>query len=171
MHKRFPLSLAVQSDLPAIVDIYNSTIASRQVTADLEPVTVVSRQAWFDSHQRPDRPLWVLRDTFTVGEPIAGWMSFSDFHPRAAYAGTVEVSIYLHETYRGQRLGTLLLHAAVEQARKIGAHTLIGLVFGHNGPSLTLFERFGFSRWGTLPCVAELDGVPRDLVYVGKRIA
>ena len=171
MNKRFPLSLATPADLPAIVDIYNSTIASRQVTADLTPVTVASRQPWFDSHQRPDRPLWVLRDTFTVGQPIAGWMSFSDFHPHAAYAGTVEVSIYLHEDYRGQRLGTHLLHAAVEQGRAIGAHTLIGLVFGHNAPSLALFERFGFARWGTLPAVAELDGESRDLVYVGKRIA
>jgi len=170
MKTRFPLSLATQDDLPAIVDIYNSTIASRLVTADLEPVTVASRQPWFDSHQRLDRPLWVLRDTFSVGQPVAGWMSFSDFHPRAAYAGTVEVSVYLREDYRGQRLGTLLLHAAVEQARQIGAHTLVGLVFGHNQPSLALFERFGFERWGSLPQVAELDGVSRDLVYVGKRV-
>ena len=170
MKTRFPLSLATQEDLPAIVDIYNSTIASRQVTADLEPVTVASRQPWFDSHQRLDRPLWVLRDTFSVGHVVAGWMSFSDFHPRAAYAGTVEVSVYLREDYRGKRLGTLLRHAAVEQARQIGAHTLIGLVFGHNQPSLALFERFGFTRWGTLPQVAELDGESRDLVYVGKRV-
>jgi hypothetical protein len=32
--------LARREDLPVIVDIYNSTIASREVTADTEPVTV-----------------------------------------------------------------------------------------------------------------------------------
>jgi phosphinothricin acetyltransferase len=35
--------LARREDLPVIVDIYNSTIASREVTADTEPVSVQSR--------------------------------------------------------------------------------------------------------------------------------
>ena len=39
---------AHQSDLPKIVSTYNSTIASRLVTADLEPVSVESKQAWFN---------------------------------------------------------------------------------------------------------------------------
>jgi phosphinothricin acetyltransferase len=33
-----------------------------------------------------------------------------------------------------------------------------------------LFEGFGFQRWGVLPRVAELDGVERDLILVGRRI-
>ena len=36
--------LARREDLPVIVDIYNSTIASRDVTADMEPITVQSRE-------------------------------------------------------------------------------------------------------------------------------
>jgi len=35
---------ATEVDLPAIVDIYNSVIPGRMVTADLEPVTVESRR-------------------------------------------------------------------------------------------------------------------------------
>lgn len=31
------------TDLPKIVDIYNETIASRMVTADLEPVSIASK--------------------------------------------------------------------------------------------------------------------------------
>jgi L-amino acid N-acyltransferase YncA len=50
---------ATLDDLPAIVAIYNSTIASRQVTADLEPVSVESRLAWFLAHRLLVRPLWV----------------------------------------------------------------------------------------------------------------
>jgi phosphinothricin acetyltransferase len=33
---------------------------------------------------------------------MIGWVSFSSFHERAAYNGTVEVSIYLDETCRGK---------------------------------------------------------------------
>ena len=49
--------------------------------------------------------------------------------------------------------------------------TLLGFVFGHNAPSLALFERLGFERWALLPRVAELDGVERDLVIVGRRVS
>jgi phosphinothricin acetyltransferase len=50
-------------------------------------------------------------------------------------------------------------------------HTLLGYIFGHNEPSLRLFESEGFVRWAHLPRVAVLDGVERDLVIVGRRVA
>jgi phosphinothricin acetyltransferase len=50
---------ATAADLPAIVDIYNSTIPSRMVTADLEPVSVASREAWFADHSPERWPLWM----------------------------------------------------------------------------------------------------------------
>ncbi|CAJ9431411.1 phosphinothricin acetyltransferase [Burkholderia pseudomallei] len=50
-------------------------------------------------------------------------------------------------------------------------HTALGFIFGHNEPSLRLFARYGFTAWGTLPRVAVLDGIERDLVIVGKRLA
>ena len=40
--------IATREDLPQIVAIYNATIPSRAVTADLEPVSVQSRVEWFD---------------------------------------------------------------------------------------------------------------------------
>lgn len=158
--------LAVQADLPAIVAIYNSTIASRQVTADTEPVSVQSRQAWFDEHQPERRPLWVAeRD----GE-IIGWLSYSNFYGRPAYAGTAELSIYLHEKARGQGLGRYFLEQAIAHAPQIKVHTLLGFIFGHNDPSLKLFGAMGFEQWAHLPRVATLDGVERDLVILGKRL-
>ncbi|MFC7287163.1 GNAT family N-acetyltransferase [Herminiimonas glaciei] len=162
-----PYRLATLDDLPAIVAIYNSTIASRQVTADIEPVTVASRQTWFLEHTAEQRPIWVLEEQGRV----LGWLSYSNFHARAAYAATVELSIYLHEDARGKGLGAYLLQEAMAYAPRLGIHTLVGLIFGHNTPSLKLFERFGFERWANMPRVATLDGVERDLVIVGKRVA
>src|SRR3712207_778534 len=43
-------------------------------------------------------------------------------------------------------------------------------IFGHNEPSLRLFEDLGFERWAFYPKVAELDGVERDLVVLGLRL-
>ncbi|CAD5107663.1 GNAT family N-acetyltransferase [Zestomonas carbonaria] len=156
---------ANRADLPRIVAIYNSTVASRLVTADLEPVSVESRERWFAEHTGR-RPMWVVeRD----GE-IAGWLSFSDFYGRPAYARTAELSIYLDEAFRGQGLGRYLLEQAIAIAPELELDTLLGFIFGHNLPSLGLFERYGFQRWGELPRVAVLDGVERDLVIVGRRL-
>ncbi|MDZ4938569.1 N-acetyltransferase, partial [Clostridium perfringens] len=59
MTQQYRIDYAVKEDLPAIVDIYNSTISGRKVTADLEPVTVESRIEWFEEHSNDFRPLWV----------------------------------------------------------------------------------------------------------------
>ncbi len=166
---------AVLDDLPAIVAIYNSTIASRMVTADLAPVTVESRLPWFHAHGAARRPLWVVepRDTDETDgarHPI-GWLSFSDFYGRPAYARTAELSIYLDERARGRGLGPRLVAKALEAAPALQIDTLLGFIFGHNAPSLAVFRRAGFDDWGMLPRVAVLDGIERDLVILGKRIA
>jgi L-amino acid N-acyltransferase YncA len=158
---------ATLDDLPEIVAIYNSTVPSRLVTADLEPVSVESRMAWFHAHGPRARPLWVVEES---GKVIA-WLSFTDFYGRPAYLRTAEVSIYLAESARGKGLGKQLLEAALAQAPSLGINTVLGFVFGHNEPSLRLFRSFGFAPWGTLPGVAVLDGVERDLVILGRRMA
>jgi L-amino acid N-acyltransferase YncA len=165
----FDHRLARPEDLPLIVEIYNSTVASREVTADTEPVTVASRQQWFDDHQPAKRPLWVIH---AAGDPqVLGWMSYSNFYGRPAYSGTAELSIYLAETARGQGIGRYCLEQAIAYAPAIAVHTLLGFIFGHNVPSLALFKKFGFETWAHLPGVATLDGIERDLIILGKRVA
>jgi L-amino acid N-acyltransferase YncA len=157
---------ATLDDLTAIVAIYNSTVPSRLVTADLEPVSVESRLAWFHAHGPEKRPLWVVED----GDRIIAWLSFSDFYGRPAYLRTAEVSIYLDEAARGKGLGKQLLAEALSAAPGLGIHTVLGFIFGHNEASLRLFRGFGFGEWGALPRVAVLDGIERDLLILGRRI-
>jgi L-amino acid N-acyltransferase YncA len=156
---------ATLEDLPAIVAIYNSTVSTRMVTADTEPVSVASRQGWFAEHSGARRPLWVAEDKGQV----AGWLSYSSFYGRPAYESTCEVSVYLAPEHRRRGLGAQLVRRCIAHAPQIGVATLLGFIFGHNEPSLKLFEQLGFQRWGLLPRVAVLDGVERDLVIVGRR--
>ena len=157
---------AVEGDLPAIVAIYNATIAGRVVTADLDPVSIESRLAWFRAHNPARRPLWVAEDDAAM----LGWLSFSDFYGRPAYGATVEISIYLAENARRKGLGRTLLERAIAHAPSLSVRTLLGFIFAHNQASLRLFEAQGFARWGTLPRVAMLDTVERDLIIVGLRL-
>lgn len=155
---------ATITDLADIVAIYNSTVASRMVTADTEPVTVESRLPWFYAHTPASRPLWVAE----LDGRIAGWISFQSFYGRPAYQSTVEVSIYVDEAYRRRQVGRSLLRAGIEKAPELGIETLLGFIFGHNEPSLHLFESFGFQRWGYLPQIAEMDRIKYDLAIYGR---
>jgi L-amino acid N-acyltransferase YncA len=157
---------AKENDLERIVETYNSTVASRLVTADLEPVSVESKKAWFNSHNQTNRPLWIVNADGTY----AGWMSFNSFYGRPAYDITAEVSIYLEDNARGKGLGNMCLQKAIEESKPRGIKNLLGFIFGHNKPSLKLFYKFEFEKWAHFPKVANMDGVERDLIILGLRI-
>jgi len=155
---------AVEADLPAIVDIYNATVWTRMVTAELEPTTVETRLPWFREHSPEQYPFWVAESEGRV----IGWLDFKKFLPRAAYRGVAEISVYIHEEFRRRGVGHQLLEQAMARASSLGIIALVGLIFGHNEPSLKLFQRLGFERWGFFPGIALLDGVERDLVMMGQ---
>src|SRR6266704_4839012 len=102
MHRAVPFAhrIAKREVLPQIVDIYNSTIPSRLVTADTEPVSVESRVRWFAEHSADFRPLWVVE----VYGRIGGWLRFSSFYGRPASSKTAEICVSVHEAHRKQGL-------------------------------------------------------------------
>ncbi|MRN38455.1 N-acetyltransferase [Neisseria sp. N95_16] len=163
---QYVVAEAVQDDLPAIVAIYNSTIESRQSTADLQSVTVAERQAWFDAHGGK-RPLLVLRD---VRNEIVAWGSFSDYYPRQAYHISAEISVYVRQDVRGVGVGKVLLRYMLERAPSLGIRNVLAVIFGHNHASIRLFRSFGFEEWGRLPQVCDLETQLADIVILGKKI-
>jgi L-amino acid N-acyltransferase YncA len=157
---------ARREDLPAIVEVYNSTVALGNVTADTEPVSVDSRIEWFEGHEPERHPLWVATDD---GGRLIGWLSFSPFYGRPAYRHTAEMSIYLAEAARGRGFGRVLLGRAVEAARGLGFKVLLGFIWRQNVASMRLFASCGFAEWGCLPRVAEIGGREFDTVIMGRR--
>jgi phosphinothricin acetyltransferase len=158
---------AVAEDLPTIVEIYNSTIPSRVVSADTEPVSVEQRLSWFDEHEPSRRPIWVMEE----GGEVIGWLSLSDFYDaRPAYHATAEIGVYIREDYRGKGVGRSLVEEAISRAPELGLNTLTAGAFAHNEASVRLFERMSFRKWARFPNVAELDGVERDLIVLGLRL-
>ena len=156
---------AIETDLEAIVNIYNESIPSRTATADTEPVSVASRLNWYRDHTF-NRPLWVAQ----VGKVIVGWLSFQSFYGRPAYRHTAELSIYVTSSYQRQGIGSSLLGHAIARSPELEIQTLLGFIFAHNQASLKLFNRYGFETWGHLPQVAELDHIKRDLLILGRSV-
>src|SRR5689334_18877303 len=163
-----PIRHAGRADLPAIVAIYNASIPGRMATADLAPVDVASREAWFAEFDPGRRPLFV--STADGSPEVAAWLSLRSFYGRPAYAETVEVGLYAAPAAQRRGHGRRLLAHALASAPGLGITRLLAFTFAHNAPSLALFRSFGFANWGRLPGVANLDGVRRDLLILGRAL-
>ncbi|MFD1483796.1 GNAT family N-acetyltransferase [Lacticaseibacillus baoqingensis] len=156
---------ATSQDLPAIVAIYNQAIPGRLATADLQPVSVASKQAWFAAYDPHTRPLWKIM----VAGQLAGWVGLEDFYGRPAYQHTAEISIYIDTHFHHQGLGQQALDFVATQLPRLDINTLVAFIFAHNTPSLGLFNKNGFSRWAHLPDVALMDDQLRSLDILGRR--
>lgn len=165
----FLVRRATPNDLPDILTIFNQSIGGKQATAHLTLVDVAERQAWFDEHLgNPKRPIVVVIDK--SNDQIAAWGSFSDLYARPAYHISSEISIYLHQSYQNQGLGRKLVTWLLKLAPSLGICNVIALIFAHNTPSLALFNKLGFSQWGYLPKVCDMDGFLADVVILGKSL-
>ena len=157
---------ATRADLPAIVEIYNASIPGRMATADTVPVTVEQREEWFGAFDPACRPIWVHEGEAAV----EGWLGLRSFYGRPAYHRTVESAVYVHPRHLRRGIANGLLAHALAACPGLGIANVLAFVFAHNVPSIALFERHGFARWGLLPRVCELDGLERDVLILGCRI-
>lgn len=173
-HHNLSIRLAAIDDLPRIVEIYNQSIAGKQATADLQPVSVADRQAWFDAHTG-NRPLVVAQtrsetsSETSLGE-IVGWGSLSDLYARPAYHISTEISIYVAEEAKGQGVGKALVNYLIQVAPSCGVQQVVALIFAHNTPSLAMFEKLGFETWGKFKQVCDMKGFIADVVILGKSV-
>lgn len=148
------------SDWPAVRDIYEQGIATRQATFD---TSAPSWEEW-DARHLADVRLVADRD----GE-VVGWAALSPFSARAAYAGVAEESVYVAEDARGEGVGGTLLAELIDRADEAGFWTIQAQVFPENAASIALHRRCGFRVVGTRERVASLDGAWRDTVLLERR--
>jgi carbon storage regulator CsrA len=159
------IRLAHEADLPAINKIYNDYVLESTCTYQEEPSTVEERAVWFAAHD--------VKHPITVAErdgEIVGWGSLSKFHPRSAYARTVENSVYIRHDCRRQRIGETLLADLMERATQIGHHTILALIDTEQRGSIALHEKYGFTECGRLREVGFKFGRWLDVVYLQRRL-
>lgn len=141
------------TDAAAIADIYNEAILTTTATFDTEPKSVAERRDWLQAHDER-HPVWVAE----VGGKVVGWVSLSRWSDRRAYDDTGEISFYVHSTKRGQGIGRQLQEAMVNEAARLGYHTLIARVAEGSRESIHLQESTGFVHIGMLKEVGRKFG-------------
>lgn len=138
---------AQQQDLPALLAIYNHEILNGVATFDLQPKSLAERQSWFDEHNKNNHPLLVAEQD---GE-VLGYASLSRYAEKAAYNSTVELSVYIAPSARRQGIASQLMLAVIDLAKKDNAtHLIVSLITGTNQASMSLHQKFGFNKVGTL---------------------
>lgn len=151
---------AVASDAAAICGIYNPYVLNTTISFELEPVsehTMAARMADIQAHFP-----WLVYEA--EGE-LLGYAYASKWKPRAAYARSVESSVYLREGLGGRGIGRQLYAALFEALRPLGTHLVLGGIALPNAASVALHERMGFVKCAHFSEVGEKFGRLLDVGY------
>lgn len=165
-HVALQIRRADLSDLAEIIAIYNEAIVATTATFDTEPKSVEERVQWFRDHDA-NHPILVA----VIDGAVIGWSSLSRWSERRAYDRTVETSSYVTSAFRGRGIGRKLKEAIIEEARRLGFHTIIARIVAGNEESLHLNESMGFVLVGTMKEVGLKFGRFLDVHILQKMLA
>lgn len=132
-------------DIAAITEIYNEAVLNGVATFDTEPKTIENRLDWLNQHNAKHSVL-----VASLNYEVVAWASLSKWSDRSAYDGTAEVSVYVHQNFRGQGIGSILFEELVQQASASGFHYLLSRITQGNETSIRLHFRNGFSTVGVM---------------------
>jgi len=138
----------VEGDLDALTDLYNHYVRETPITFDTAVLTSEERRPWLLSHLE-DGPYRLKVAVDADSQEILGYATSSPHRPKAAYATSVEVSVYLRPDAGGRGIGTLLYKALFEALAGEDVHRAYAGVAQPNEASVRLHERFGFRYVGT----------------------
>ena len=159
------IRLATVADAEAIGRIYNHEVEHTTHTFDLVPRSLADQQAWLRDREGA---LGVV--VAEVGGEVLGFASLSEYRPRAAYRTSVESSVYVDESARGQGLGQRLMQELVRVGEARGFHTMIARIAGGHEASIRLHEAVGFVIVGVEREVGRKFGGWLDVVVMQRML-
>ncbi|CAG7624507.1 L-methionine sulfoximine/L-methionine sulfone acetyltransferase [Paenibacillus solanacearum] len=157
------IRLAVSSDLPQILDIYNDAILHTVATFDTVPRTLEQQEQWFEQHGAAYPVLVAEQDGAVVG-----WASANRYSDRLAYARTAELSLYVREGQRGQGIGKALFERLLAESKAAGLHTVLSRIVEGNDNSIHIHHVYGFDTVGTMREVGFKFGRLLNVVLLQK---
>ena len=141
-------------DLNKLKDIYNYEVLNGTATFDIGEKDYEDRLSWFNEHTG-SHPLIVAE----VDNEVAGFASLSTYRARAAFNGTVELSLYIDVSKRKMGIATKLMEHILNLARiDENIHTVVSVITSENEVSIRLHEKFGFIKCGEIKEVGKKFG-------------
>ena len=102
-------------------------------------------------------------------QKVVGWADiFPEDNPRMSHRGSLGMGII--KEFRGQGIGTELLSAAIEQAKKTGLEKIELNVYSENDKAIHLYKKLGFKEEGIIKNYRKLDGKYFDSIIMALSI-
>lgn len=102
-----------------------------------------------------------------VEKRVVGWCDIMlRDNPRFAHRGSLALGLL--PDYRGKGLGTKLINAALEHAKKIGLEKIDLEVYTINTHAIALYKKVGFIEEGLKRRNRKLDGEYFDIILMAK---
>lgn len=134
-----------EDDAQALLNIYAPYITDTTITfEDVIPSVENFKQRIHDISQ--NFPYLVAIDD---DNKILGYAYAHLYGPRAAYAWTVEASIYVDKNFKGHGLGTELYQKLEDILKKQGVVNLMACITEENINSIKFHEKRGYKAVGT----------------------
>lgn len=150
---------ALIDDVQDCLNIYNYEVIHGVATLDLEPRTLEEWHEWYSAHQTVEHCIFVG----TIDGVVVGYASLSPYRTKDAFKSTVELSIYIHQDYRGKGVASKLMAHILEHAKENDTlHTVVSVITAGNEASTALHERFNFTYCGLTPAVGFKHGKYQD---------
>lgn len=158
---------SLESDVAAITDIYAHHVLHGTACFETEPPTAAEmgeRRAAILARQMPYL-------TATREGQVVGYAYATPYRARAAYAFTVEDSVYVHADMAGLGIGSALMSALVARCQNGPWRQMIANVGDSaNVGSLQLHAKFGFHTIGTCQGVGFKFGKWLDTVLMQRAL-
>lgn len=145
---------------PEVKRIYEEGIKTGNATFEQK---APDYEAWNNDHLKHSRLVAIIDDQ------VAGWAALSPVSGRCVYAGVAEVSVYVGEQCRGQKIGSLLLRYLIEDSEKHHLWTLQAGIFPENTGSIRIHEANSFRLVGYRERIGQMNGIWRDTVLLERR--
>ncbi len=156
---------AADADMAAVAAIYAHHVLHGRASFETEPPDATEmrrRRAEVVGRGLP----YLVADQ--AGE-VLGYAYAGAYRTRAAYANTVENSVYLRPDAVGRGIGRLLLTALIAACERCGLRQMVAVVGDSaNHASIRLHEHLGFRRVGVLRNVGYKDGMWLDSVLLQR---
>lgn len=99
---------------------------------------------------------------------VIGFATFSQFRGGIGYAQSMEHTVYLDPSARGQGAGRALMTELEDRARRQGVHVLVAGIGGENNTGIAFHAALGYEETGRLPQVGRKFERWMDLVLMQK---
>ena len=132
---------------PNMLELLHDAILHTTWVYDCDPHPESYMREYFDEHAAGTYP--VLAAESDDGA-FLGFASCGAYRHHQGYRYAAEHSVYVEPSARRMGVGSALMARLEDECRKVGIHTLIGVIDSGNLPSIELHRKCGYEYAGTV---------------------